>query len=74
MARKLDLASSGNGLDADGVKLFCGAMGKNVADRAIQVLKLEIYFFYRYICIICEALNKIESRRGKQLVCLLQLP
>ena len=37
VARKLDLASSGNGLDADGVKLFCGAMGKNVADRAIQV-------------------------------------
>lgn len=38
VARQLDLASSGNGLDADGVKLFCGAMGKNVADRAIQVL------------------------------------
>jgi hypothetical protein len=37
VARKLDLASSGNGLDADGVKLFCGAMGKHVADRAIQV-------------------------------------
>ena len=26
----------GNGLDADGVKLYCGQMGKNVADRAIQ--------------------------------------
>ena len=35
---QLDLSSTGNGLDADGVKLFCGAMGKNVADRAIQVL------------------------------------
>ena len=26
----------GNGLDADGVKLYCGQMGKNMADRAIQ--------------------------------------
>uniref|UniRef100_A0A7S3Y1X6 Acyl-CoA dehydrogenase/oxidase C-terminal domain-containing protein n=1 Tax=Heterosigma akashiwo TaxID=2829 RepID=A0A7S3Y1X6_HETAK len=34
----LDLASHGNGLDADGVKLFCGPVGKNAADRAIQVL------------------------------------
>jgi len=34
----LDLDSAGNGLDADGVKLYCGAMGKNVADRAIQVM------------------------------------
>ena len=38
VARHLDLGSVGNGLDADGVKLFCGAMGKNVADRAVQVL------------------------------------
>lgn len=37
-ALDLDLNSVGNGLDADGVKLFCGAMGKNVADRAIQVM------------------------------------
>lgn len=35
---QLDLTSYGNGLDADGTKLFCGVMGKNVADRAIQVL------------------------------------
>ncbi|CAM9383764.1 unnamed protein product [Heterosigma akashiwo] len=34
----LDLASHGNGLDADGVKLFCGPVGKNAADRAIQVV------------------------------------
>jgi len=38
VARQLDLATYGNGLDADGVKLFCGKMGKDVADRAIQVL------------------------------------
>merc|ERR550525_329422 len=37
-AFKLDLRSVGNGLDADGVKLFCGAMAKNVADRAMQVM------------------------------------
>ena len=37
-ANRLDLDSVGNGLDADGVKLFCGKMGKDVADRAIQVL------------------------------------
>jgi isovaleryl-CoA dehydrogenase len=34
----LDLKSFGNGLDADGVKLYCGTMAKRVADRAIQVL------------------------------------
>lgn len=38
VCHRLDLASHGNGLDADGVKLFCGPVGKNAADRAIQVL------------------------------------
>ena len=28
---------AGNRLDTDGVKLFCTTMGKNVADRAMQV-------------------------------------
>jgi isovaleryl-CoA dehydrogenase len=37
-ANALDLDSSGNRLDSDGVKLYCSTMGKNVADRAIQVL------------------------------------
>lgn len=37
-AQELNLDSIGNGLDADGVKLYCGAMGKNIADRAIQVM------------------------------------
>eukprot|EP00933_Yihiella_yeosuensis_P039504 TRINITY_DN3355_c0_g1_i1.p1 TRINITY_DN3355_c0_g1~~TRINITY_DN3355_c0_g1_i1.p1 ORF type:complete len:454 (+),score=91.01 TRINITY_DN3355_c0_g1_i1:102-1463(+) len=34
----LDLASVGNGLDADGVKLYCGVMAKKVADNAIQLM------------------------------------
>jgi isovaleryl-CoA dehydrogenase len=38
LANQLDLDSYGNGLDVDGVKLFCAPMGKNVADRAIQVM------------------------------------
>eukprot|EP00547_Thalassionema_nitzschioides_P001694 CAMPEP_0194214322 /NCGR_PEP_ID=MMETSP0156-20130528/15488_1 /TAXON_ID=33649 /ORGANISM="Thalassionema nitzschioides, Strain L26-B" /LENGTH=408 /DNA_ID=CAMNT_0038942553 /DNA_START=208 /DNA_END=1434 /DNA_ORIENTATION=- len=37
-ANSLDLQTHGNGLDADGVKLYCARMSKNVADRAIQVL------------------------------------
>eukprot|EP00581_Thalassiosira_minuscula_P012831 CAMPEP_0183716228 /NCGR_PEP_ID=MMETSP0737-20130205/10206_1 /TAXON_ID=385413 /ORGANISM="Thalassiosira miniscula, Strain CCMP1093" /LENGTH=460 /DNA_ID=CAMNT_0025945463 /DNA_START=28 /DNA_END=1410 /DNA_ORIENTATION=+ len=37
-ANGLDLDSYGNGLDADGVKLYCAQMAKNVADRAIQVM------------------------------------
>lgn len=37
VAANLDLASVGNGLDADGTKLFCTSMAKNVADRAMQV-------------------------------------
>ncbi|CAE8590747.1 unnamed protein product, partial [Polarella glacialis] len=37
-AKYLDLDTVGNGLDADGVKLYCGVMGKNVADRAMQVM------------------------------------
>ena len=37
-ANSLDLSTYGNGLDADGVKLYCAQMAKNVADRAIQVL------------------------------------
>jgi len=38
VAAHLDLSSFGNGLDADGVKLYCAKMGKEVADRAIQTL------------------------------------
>jgi len=38
VARKLDLSSYGNTLDADGVKLYCAPMAKNIADRAIQLL------------------------------------
>ena len=38
VAKALDLESHGNGLDADGTKLFCAPMAKTVADRAIQVL------------------------------------
>jgi isovaleryl-CoA dehydrogenase len=33
-----DLRSHGNTLDADGTKLFCANMSKQVADRAIQVM------------------------------------
>ena len=38
VASRMDLAKPGQRLDTDGVKLFCSTMGKNVADRAIQVL------------------------------------
>lgn len=38
LANSLDLESYGNGLDADGVKLYAAKMAKNVADRAIQVM------------------------------------
>ncbi|MEM1417742.1 MAG: acyl-CoA dehydrogenase family protein, partial [Myxococcota bacterium] len=38
VAGAIGLGESGNRLDTDGVKLFCSTMGKNVADRAIQVL------------------------------------
>lgn len=37
-ARRMDLSKEGNRLDSDGVKLVATTMGKNVADRAIQVL------------------------------------
>jgi isovaleryl-CoA dehydrogenase len=38
VAAHLDISSYGNGLDADGVKLYCAPMAKKIADRAIQVL------------------------------------
>jgi len=37
-AANLKLDSVGEGLDADGVKLYCGPMAKNVADRAMQLM------------------------------------
>jgi len=37
-AQALDLEAGGQRLDSDGVKLYCSTMGKDVADRAIQVL------------------------------------
>ena len=38
VAGKLDLGTTGNRVDSDGVKLFCSVMAKEVADSAIQVL------------------------------------
>lgn len=38
VAGALDLERGGQRVDSDGVKLYCATMGKNVADRAIQVL------------------------------------
>jgi isovaleryl-CoA dehydrogenase len=38
VAHNLDLNRPGNGLDADGTKLFCAKMAKDVADNAIQIL------------------------------------
>ena len=38
VAANLDLAKGGQRVDSDGVKLYCGTMAKNIADRAIQVL------------------------------------
>ena len=37
-ANQLKLGAAGNRVDSDGVKLYCAAMAKQVADRAIQVL------------------------------------
>uniref|UniRef100_A0A7S3GG02 Isobutyryl-CoA dehydrogenase, mitochondrial n=1 Tax=Palpitomonas bilix TaxID=652834 RepID=A0A7S3GG02_9EUKA len=37
-ASNLNLGVAGNRIDSDGVKLFCGDMGKRVADRAMQCL------------------------------------
>jgi len=37
-ARRLNLKKAGGRLDSDGVKLVSSTMGKNVADRAMQVL------------------------------------
>lgn len=38
IASNMGLDEVGAGLDADGVKLYCGPMAKRVADRAVQVL------------------------------------
>jgi isovaleryl-CoA dehydrogenase len=38
VAGTLELSTSGNRIDSDGVKLFCATMAKQVADSAIQVL------------------------------------
>lgn len=38
VASRMDLNHEGNRLDSDGVKLFAAQAGKNIADRAIQVL------------------------------------
>ena len=37
-AQQMDLNAPGHRLDSDGVKLFSAAIGKTIADRAIQVL------------------------------------
>ena len=37
-ARRMRLDAAGNRLDSDGVKLIATTLGKNIADRAIQVL------------------------------------
>ena len=37
-SNNMDLEKAGNVLDSDGVKLYCGVMGKSIADRAIQTM------------------------------------
>ena len=37
-AQRLENSGGNTRLDSDGVKLYCSTMGKNAADRAIQVL------------------------------------
>jgi isovaleryl-CoA dehydrogenase len=37
-ARRIELLKEGNRIDSDGVKLVATTMGKNVADRSMQVL------------------------------------
>jgi isovaleryl-CoA dehydrogenase len=37
-ARKMDFSQAGQRLDSDGVKLVASTMGKNLADRAMQVM------------------------------------
>ena len=49
IAGNLDLNSHGNGLDADGVKLYCGPMAKRVADRAVQVSFFSLLMPYMSI-------------------------
>ena len=41
VAANLDLSSVNNGLDADGTKLYCTTMAKEVADKAMQVQSLK---------------------------------
>lgn len=43
VAANLDLNKHGAGLDTDGVKLVAAAMGKNVADRAMQVCARSVH-------------------------------
>ncbi len=38
VARKMDVSSSGQRLDSDGIKLVATTMAKNIADRAMQVM------------------------------------
>lgn len=38
VARSMDLTRAGGRVDSDGVKLFCGPMATNIANRAMQVL------------------------------------
>jgi len=33
-----DLTSKGNGLDSDGIKLYCASIGKEIADNSMQVM------------------------------------
>jgi isovaleryl-CoA dehydrogenase len=38
IARRLDLSTFGNGLEADSAKLFAAPIAKRVSDRAIQIM------------------------------------
>ncbi len=43
VAKNMILSGNNNRLDSDGVKLICSKIGKNIADRAIQVLGANGY-------------------------------
>ncbi|CAM9831846.1 unnamed protein product [Discosporangium mesarthrocarpum] len=64
VANRLDMSSMGNVLDADGTKLYCSTMAKNVADRAMQTESGAGQRYASCLALSCRSLGGMGTQRS----------
>jgi isovaleryl-CoA dehydrogenase len=68
VSNALELGAAGHGLETDAVKLYCSTMGKNVADRAIQVFSL-LKFCFVFVFVFVFLFHSKQKKKHETRMC-----